>query len=200
MASPSAGPKGGRSPGARSSLPAVHWPRSTRRPWRAGAGSRPRGRRPAAFSVPPGPRPGNRRVSLKSVPPARRGRARSAPGRHRAVPAGRPHACAWPTCAGVVALRAPSLLQSPSGLLPKPPGPSCLPSSNAATTRRLSTLEKPNSSEVHSVGIGGRLCYPVTLCCRRIIPDSEPRCTQYREISGLVFFAPTSISCFLQIR
>jgi hypothetical protein len=34
--------------------------------------------------------------------------------------------------------------------------------------------------------MGELLCCPVRLCCRRTIPDSEPRCTYFCEISGLV--------------
>ena len=39
---------------------------------------------------------------------------------------------------------------------------------------------KPNKSEIHSVGIGELLCSPMTPCCKRVIADSEPRCTYLR--------------------
>ncbi|HEY3795333.1 MAG TPA: type II toxin-antitoxin system HicB family antitoxin, partial [Bradyrhizobium sp.] len=38
---------------------------------------------------------------------------------------------------------------------------------------------------LHSVGIGDLLCNRISLCRRRIIPLSEPRCTHPGEISGL---------------
>jgi hypothetical protein len=50
------------------------------------------------------------------------------------------------------------------------------PPSKAATTERPSTVPKSNCAE-HSAGIGELLCFAVTLCRRRTIADSEPRCT-----------------------
>ena len=51
------------------------------------------------------------------------------------------------------------------------------PASNEASTRRLSTGAKANKSVLQSVGIGELLCSQVTPCSKRIISDSEPRCT-----------------------
>jgi hypothetical protein len=59
------------------------------------------------------------------------------------------------------------------------------PPSNAATTARDSTRAKSNVFALHSVGIGELLCCQISLCCRRTLSDSEPRCTYSCEISGL---------------
>src|SRR6266481_7304563 len=61
-----------------------------------------------------------------------------------------------------------------------------LPPSKPATTRRFSTGANSNRSALHSVCTGEHLCQRASLCCRSIFPDSEPRCTHFREISGLV--------------
>src|SRR6266481_6718603 len=60
-----------------------------------------------------------------------------------------------------------------------------LPPSKPATTRRFSTGANSNRSALHSVCTGEHLCQRASLCCRSIFPDSEPRCTHFREISGL---------------
>jgi hypothetical protein len=52
-----------------------------------------------------------------------------------------------------------------------------LPPSNAATTSRPSTASYPNRSRLHCVGIGELLCASLSLCGRRVMPGSEPRCT-----------------------
>jgi hypothetical protein len=51
------------------------------------------------------------------------------------------------------------------------------PPSKAATTWRPSTTSYPNRSRLHCVGIGELLCFALTICRRRTIADSEPRCT-----------------------
>jgi hypothetical protein len=53
------------------------------------------------------------------------------------------------------------------------------PPSKPATTVRPSTGAKENKVGLQSVGIGGFLCWPITLCCRRTFAQSEPRCTRY---------------------
>jgi hypothetical protein len=51
------------------------------------------------------------------------------------------------------------------------------PPSNAATIWRPSTPSYPNRSRLQYVGIGELLWLAITLCRRRTIADSEPRCT-----------------------
>src|SRR5690625_3112772 len=53
------------------------------------------------------------------------------------------------------------------------------PPSKAACTRCSSTDANSNSFGVHCVCIGDLLCRSITLCCKSIIAQTEPRCTRF---------------------